>query len=100
MRRHAASLILSAMVTFAVSSHAQTASANESAPTTAAPAVKMSPQQAQLIADTQKLRKLSEELKAEVDKSSKEQLSIAVIKRAQEVEKLARSLKQEISKSH
>jgi uncharacterized protein (DUF1697 family) len=100
MRRLAACLILPAIVTFAMSSHAQTASANVSAPIAAAPAAKMSPQQAQLIADTQKLRKLSEELKAEVDKSSKEQLSVAVIKRAQEVEKLARSLKQEISKSH
>jgi cell shape-determining protein MreC len=102
MRRFAASLVVWTFVTFSVGTSAQTASANPSAPAEAAadaPA-KMSPQQAQILADTEKLRKLSQELKAEVDKSSKETLSLAVIKKAQEVEKLAKTLKEEMSKSH
>src|SRR5947209_13170301 len=49
---------------------------------------------AQLLADTQKLYQLTQELKAEVAKSNKETLSIAVIKKAEEVEKLAKSLKE------
>jgi hypothetical protein len=52
------------------------------------------PRQAQLLADTQKLYQLTQELKAEVAKSNKDTLSIAVIKKAEEVEKLAKSLKE------
>jgi hypothetical protein len=58
------------------------------------------PRQAQIIADTQKLVKLSEELKAEVAKSSKDTLSLTVIKKAEEVEKLAKTLKEELNKTH
>ena len=50
--------------------------------------------QAQLVADTNKLLELSQELKAEVAKSKKDTLSVAVIKKAEEVEKLAKSLKE------
>ena len=50
--------------------------------------------QAQLVADTNKLLELSQELKAEVSKSSKDTLSLAVVKKAAEVEKLAKSLKE------
>ena len=50
--------------------------------------------QAQLVADTNKLLELSQELKAEVAKSKKDTLSLAVIKKAEEVEKLAKSLKE------
>ena len=57
------------------------------------------PHQAQIIADTQKLLKLSQELKAEVAKSNKDTLSLTVIKKAEEVEKLAKTLKEELSKS-
>ena len=52
------------------------------------------PGKAQLVADTQKLYQLTQELKAEVAKSNKDTLSIAVIKKAEEVEKLAKSLKE------
>ena len=58
------------------------------------------PHQAQIIADTQKLLKLSQELKAEVAKSNKDTLSLTVIKKAEEVEKLAKTLKDELNKSH
>jgi hypothetical protein len=58
------------------------------------------PRQAQILADTQKLLKLSQELKAEVAKSNKDMLSLAVIKKAEEVEKLAKTLKEELSKPH
>jgi hypothetical protein len=50
--------------------------------------------QAQLVADTKKLYELAQELQAEVAKSSKNQLSLDVVKKAAEVEKLARSLKE------
>lgn len=43
--------------------------------------------------DTDKLLKLSIELKAYVDKSDENVLSVDVIKRADEIEKLARSVK-------
>jgi hypothetical protein len=57
----------------------------------------MSPEearQAQLVADTNKLFELAQELQAEVAKSSKDTLSLAVVKKAAEVEKLAKSLKE------
>ena len=71
----------------------------EAATPPAQPAV-TDPHQAQIIADTQKLLKLSQELKAEVAKSNKDTLSLTVIKKAEEVEKLAKTLKDELNKSH
>jgi hypothetical protein len=65
-----------------------------------APSAVTDPHQAQIIADTQKLVKLSEELKAEVAKSNKDTLSLTVIKKAEEVEKLAKTLKEELNKTH
>ena len=50
--------------------------------------------QAQIVADTNKLYQLAQELQAEVAKSSKNTLSLAVVKKAAEVEKLAKSLKE------
>ncbi len=50
--------------------------------------------QAQLVADTSKLYELAQELQAEVAKSSKNTLSLAVVKKVAEVEKLAKSLKE------
>src|SRR5208282_3278501 len=58
-------------------------SASQSTP----PAPPLDPAQAQLAADSQKLLKLSQELKDEVAKTNKDTLSIAVIKKADEVEK-------------
>jgi hypothetical protein len=49
--------------------------------------------QAQLKADTVKLLKLSQELKDYVDKSNENVLSLNVLKKAEEIEKLARSVK-------
>lgn len=54
--------------------------------------------QAQLVADTDKLYQLAQELKVEVAKSNKDTLSISVIKKATEVEKLAKSLKERMRK--
>jgi hypothetical protein len=53
--------------------------------------------QAQIEADTKKLYQLSAELRAEVAKTYKESLSVTVLKKAQELEKLAKSLKAEIN---
>ena len=44
--------------------------------------------------DSAKLLKMAAELKAEVDKTTKDTLSLAVIKKAAEIEKLARSVKE------
>jgi hypothetical protein len=63
----------------------------------ATPAKPMTPaeaRQAQLMADTQRLYQLTQELKEEVAKSNKDTLSVPVVKKAEEVEKLARSLKE------
>jgi len=49
--------------------------------------------QAELKRDTEKLLKLSTELKEYVDKSNENVLSLDVVKKAEEIEKLARSVK-------
>jgi hypothetical protein len=49
--------------------------------------------QADLKRDTEKLLKLSTELKEYVDKSNENILSVDVVRRAEEIEKLARSVK-------
>jgi hypothetical protein len=46
--------------------------------------------------DTEKLLKLSVELKQSVDKSDENVLSVDVIKKAEEIEKLARSVKEKM----
>jgi len=53
-------------------------------------------QKDQLAADSAKLLQLATELKAAVDKSTKDQLSVTVIKKADEVEKLARKVREEM----
>lgn len=68
---------------------ADAATDKPTAPMTAAEA-----RQAQLLADTQRLYQLTQELKEEVAKSNKDTLSVSVIKKADEVEKLAKSLKE------
>ena len=54
--------------------------------------------QAQYVADSQKLYQLAQELKVEVDKSNKNTLSIAVTRKADEIEKLAKNLKERMRK--
>jgi hypothetical protein len=51
---------------------------------------------AALKSDTDKLLKLSVELKNSVDKSDENVLSLEVIKKAEEIEKLARSVKEKM----
>jgi len=53
-----------------------------------------SDRQKQLVADTEKLFQLAQQLRDEVGKSNKEQLSIPVIKKSEEIEKLAKSVKE------
>jgi hypothetical protein len=50
--------------------------------------------QKRLVADTDKLLSLATDLKAQVDKSTKDTLSVDVIKKADEIEKLAHSVKE------
>lgn len=47
-----------------------------------------------LRADTEKLYQLTKELQIEVAKSNKDTLSVSVIKKAQEIERLAKSIKE------
>ncbi|WP_263355320.1 hypothetical protein [Acidicapsa acidisoli] len=67
---------------------------------------KMSPQELadqqrkdQLAADTAKLLQLANELKAEMDKSTKDTLSLSVVKKAEQVEKLAHKVRDEMKAS-
>jgi hypothetical protein len=50
--------------------------------------------QKRLIADTERLVELSNELKVEVSKSTKNDLSVTVVRKAGEIEKLARDVKE------
>ena len=50
--------------------------------------------QKRLIADTDKLLSLATELKQDVDKTDKNTLSVDVIKKAEEIERLAHSVKE------
>ena len=52
--------------------------------------------QAQLRRDTERLYQLSTQLKQYVDKSNENTLSLDVIKKAEEIEKLARSVKEKM----
>jgi hypothetical protein len=52
--------------------------------------------QAQLKRDTDRLFKLATELKTSVDKSSENMLSLEVVKKAEEIEKLAHSVKEKM----
>ncbi|QHN03900.1 hypothetical protein FTO74_11335 [Granulicella sp. WH15] len=49
--------------------------------------------QRRLVADTQRLLQLAIELKTEVDKTNQNILSVDVVKKAEEIEKLAKSVK-------
>jgi len=55
--------------------------------------------QKQLVTDTQKLLALANQLKTDVDKSNKDMLSIDVIKKAEEIEKLAHAVKEKMKGS-
>ncbi len=55
-----------------------------------------SERQKNLTTDTDKLLELAQQLKVEVDKSSKDQLSVDVVKRAEQIEKLAKSVKEKM----
>jgi hypothetical protein len=50
--------------------------------------------QRRIVDDTAKLVSLANELKADVDKTSKDEMSLDVIRKAEEIEKLARDVKQ------
>jgi hypothetical protein len=58
-----------------------------------------SPQEKQLADDTAKLLQLVNELKAEMDKSSRDTLSLSVIRKSEQVEKLARKVRDEMKLS-
>lgn len=51
-------------------------------------------ERAQILADTQRLYQLAAELKIELVKSSPDTLSLAIVKKAAEIEQLSRSLNQ------
>jgi hypothetical protein len=55
---------------------------------------RQSDRQKKLIADTDHLLALANELKADMDKTTKDTLSIDVIKKADEIEKLAHNVKE------
>jgi hypothetical protein len=87
----------------AQTSNAKSQDAKASAAKTGQPAAKVpltpeEKQQEELRADTEKLYQLTQELKAEVAKSNKDTLSVTVIKKAQEIERLAKNIKERTRK--
>jgi hypothetical protein len=56
----------------------------------------LSERQKHLVADTEKLVALTTALKEQVDESNKDILSVDMIRKAEEIEKLARSVKERI----
>lgn len=58
-----------------------------------------SQRQQDIVKDTAKLLDLAQQLKDEVDKSRKDQMSVSVIKKAEEIEKLAKSVKEKMKGS-
>jgi hypothetical protein len=54
---------------------------------------------AQLAADTARLYQLANELKAEMDKSTKDTLSLGVMRKADEIERLAKKVREEMQTS-
>jgi hypothetical protein len=52
--------------------------------------------QKQIVNDTARLLQLAQQLNADVSKSDKDSLSVAVVKKAEEIEKLAKSIKQKM----
>jgi nitric oxide reductase activation protein len=55
--------------------------------------------QKKLVADTERLVALANELKSQVDKSNKDTLSLDVVRKADEIEKLAHSVKEKMKGS-
>jgi hypothetical protein len=78
---------------------AATAAADSAAKPAAQPDANLTPQQKQLAEDTAQLLTLANELKAEMDKSSKDTLSLNVVKKADQIEKLARKVRAEMRAS-
>jgi hypothetical protein len=58
--------------------------------------VAASKKRAQMIDGTAKLLQLATELKADVDKTNKDQMSLEVIRKADEIERLAHDIKQQM----
>jgi len=55
--------------------------------------------QQQIVSDTAKLVTLTQQLKTELEKSGNNQMSAAAIKKAEEIEKLAKSVKEKMKGS-
>jgi hypothetical protein len=75
---------------------AQAPAARAATPDSAKPAPPQTPQQKQLAEDTAKLLVLANQLKAELDKSNMDTLSLGVIRKAEQVEKLAHKVRDEM----
>ena len=59
-----------------------------------------SDRQKQLVDDTQKLLALANELKVQVDKSNKDTLSLDVVRKADEIEKLAHTVRERMKNAN
>ena len=77
----------------AVNQEANQPPTSDPMPESAAPVTPEEIRLERIKSDTQKLYQLSAELRAEVAKTYKETLSLTVLRKAEEIEKLARSLK-------
>lgn len=100
MRKTSWCLVMALMI--GVAGRAQSV-ATGSAPAPAAPAAPasvekapMSEKQKQLMVQTEQLLKMAADLKVSVDKSTKDQLSLDVVRKAEAVEKMAKELKEKM----
>ena len=86
---------------FAAQHHHPVTDENDAADQLQKRALKLNSQQRQqeIRRDTEKLVQLAAELKASVDKSNENVLSLEVVKKAEQIEKLARSVKEKMKEN-
>lgn len=65
-----------------------------------APPKALSARQAQIAADTQRIFELSKQMKAELEKSGKDAVSVSVLREAAEIERLTRTLAERMKAAH
>lgn len=96
--RSCARSLLFLCIAVPLSAHAAQMQSRPDPPATArpAPAASPAPQQARIQADTERLDRLVRELQEEIARSDQNTLSLSLVKKADEIEKLAHSLKKSL----
>lgn len=85
--------------TESAATHSPTADSSQAA-APAVPPSSLSPQQQRLLDQTDQLVTLAQQLKSEVDKTNQYTLSLNTLRRAEDIEKLAKNLQKQIHKEN